>query len=118
MAQIKQTHGNDELVDQITKVLKKARLNEADLDDSIHDIADHFGSNENNLGRHDVHENDWDTIRDEWSAQASKINNSGMEEQVRAILCFHGIKGGIETLNAIISESAGKNADLIEMPQD
>lgn len=100
--ELKKKKGYDRLVSDIILRLEETGFDERDLDEMIHDIAAYLGTEAANK---EENEGTAGQLIDVWFKTASSLNNEGIESQVRALLWFHGIRGGIEQLNTAFAEN-------------
>lgn len=79
----------EKTVDALIELVESMGLASEDLDDLVHDCADHRGAIEANDC---AGEADQENALDDASEDAAAINNGGLAAQVRFLAEFHGLK--------------------------
>lgn len=91
----------DLAIQVIIDSLKKAGIEEAELDDLIFDIASHEAAIAANLEENEQRQED---AIDTQFLDATAINNGGMQAQVNALVDYYGLKDAILVLQGAFEQ--------------
>lgn len=91
----------DQAIPIIIDSLKKAGIDETELDDLIFDIASHEAATAANL---EENEQGQENVIDAQFLDASAINNGGMQAQVKALIDYYGLEDAILVLQGAFEQ--------------